>query len=153
MTIVDNYITLLRAYNIRSVSEFSERFYQQMTYARFQDILKTYCVPPCDHRDKYVLAALEEMNETPGAREEILQEEREITAKTLGSPPCPTVICPDGRIEYIWPQTVEIAADMICLIDEHISRTTNSERLRFLRRRREKFERALAYSNDLSHPS
>jgi len=150
MAIVDNYITLLRAYNIRSAAAFCERFYQRITKARFDEILKTYCIVPEQHKDKYVVEALEQMK----AGEEIPQEEREDPPRSR-APACPVMILDDGRVEYMWPENLAIAPDMIKLIDEHINRTPASDpqRLRFLRRRREKFERVLKYYDDLSHSS
>ena len=144
MTIVDNYVALLSQFHIRSFASFCDRFYQRMTHARFEEILKTYRIVPEQHRDKHVIDALEQI-QTAG--EKAPQEEREERQSR-----CPVIIV-DGRHEYMWSENLAIAADMIKTIDCHASHVPSSdpERLTFLHRRREKFQRVLDYYGDPSH--
>lgn len=143
MTIVDNYVALLRAHNIKTVSAFVERFYHRMSRDHFEGILRAYQVRPCDHTDRYVIAALEQI-----AGEKTPPEEPEQCPPRAAQ--CPVIIV-DEHPEYIWPQTVTIAPGMVQLIDERIRHTSDPSRLTFLRHRREKFQRALDHNDGLSH--
>jgi hypothetical protein len=143
MTIVENYVTLLRAYNLHSANAFAEFFYKRMARSRFEGILKAYQIRPEQHQDRYVVQALGIV-----AKERTGDISAENKPQHEGSeerePADCLVVQVDGRKEYIWPETVQIAPTILQRIDEEIKRTTDDARLSFLRRRREKFQRALS---------
>ena len=57
--IITLYIPLLKDFNIKTIDEFVERFYQRMSKERFENILRTYRISPGQHREKFVLHGLE----------------------------------------------------------------------------------------------
>lgn len=56
------YVPLLKEFKIRTLDDFVDRFYQRMSRERFESILRGYRIAPCQHREKFVIQALEQVS-------------------------------------------------------------------------------------------
>lgn len=63
------YIELLKDLHVKSLNQFVERFYQRMARDRFEGILRAYNITPEQHKEKYVLEALRNIDQEPADNE------------------------------------------------------------------------------------
>jgi hypothetical protein len=112
--IANLYIPFLKDFHIQNIDSFTERFYQRMSKERFEGILRGYRIVPSQHRERYVIEALNIIttarNETHTSRPSESLENSMSSAHEISIPEAPAITYDDGQIR--------VFRDTISQIDE-----------------------------------
>ena len=124
--IVTLYIPLLEDFNIKTLDAFVERFYQRMSKERFDNILRSYRIAPNQHRERFVLQALEAI---VAARNETHTSQ---PSESLGL----SVPFHEGSITTLSIEQIQVLRNTISEIDEMLETDIdNDKRERLLSRK------------------